>query len=402
MDPVSEQYETFPYPERNPKDETRRLVTGSPSAPREIDHFLFGGARDWRQPFRVLAAGGGTGDGTIQIAQLLADAGCPAEITWLDPSRAARDIAEQRAALRGLDIRFVTGPLEEAPALGQFDYIDCCGVLHHLDRPQEGFDALARALAPEGGMGLMVYAPYGRTGVYALQSAFGRLLGGDAPSAKPALARRVLEALPEANWFRHNRFVSDHRVSDAGLYDLLLHARDVPFSVSDLGAALETAGLGLVSMLEPARYDPLRYLPDDPALASRVAALAPLERMALAEELAGDIRLHVAYVTHAARAGSVLAKVTPAAVPRLVGLPARALAETVARRGAITIDYAGVKHVVRLPGAAARLIALVDGRPLSEIARAAGLDWFAFAQAWAPVHAGLTGFNKLNYSRTFG
>ncbi|WP_118132473.1 bifunctional 2-polyprenyl-6-hydroxyphenol methylase/3-demethylubiquinol 3-O-methyltransferase UbiG [Oceanicella sp. SM1341] len=401
MDPVSEQYETYPYPERDPADETRRLVTGSPSAPREIDHFLFRGARDWSQPFRVLCAGGGTGDGTIQIAQLLADAGCPAEITWLDPSRAARGIAEERARIRGLDIRFVTGPLEEAPALGQFDYIDCCGVLHHLETPQAGFDALAKALAPEGGMGLMVYAPYGRTGVYALQSAFGRLLGADAASEKPALAREVLKALPEANWFRHNRFVTDHQQSDAGLYDLLLHSRDVPFTVSALGAALEEAGLGLVSMLEPARYDPLRYLPEGEAFAARVKALAPLERMALAEELAGDIRLHVAYATHAERAGAVSAKVTPDAVPRLVGLPPKALAETVAKRGGITIDYAGVKHRVRLPPSAARLIALADGRPLGEIARAARLDWFAFAQAWAPVHAGLTGFNKLNYSRTF-
>ncbi|PIP97862.1 MAG: methyltransferase, partial [Rhodobacterales bacterium CG18_big_fil_WC_8_21_14_2_50_71_9] len=31
-----------------------RLITGSPSDPAEIDTFVFGGARDWSQPFRAL------------------------------------------------------------------------------------------------------------------------------------------------------------------------------------------------------------------------------------------------------------------------------------------------------------------------------------------------------------
>ena len=57
MDPVKRHYETYPYPERDPADETARLIVGSPSQPLEIDHFLFAGARDWSVPFRVLVAG---------------------------------------------------------------------------------------------------------------------------------------------------------------------------------------------------------------------------------------------------------------------------------------------------------------------------------------------------------
>ena len=64
------------------------------------------------------------------------------------------------------NIEFVTGDLLTAPERGEFDYIDSTGVLHHLPDPQAGFDALARAIAPGGGFGCMVYAPYGRTGVY--------------------------------------------------------------------------------------------------------------------------------------------------------------------------------------------------------------------------------------------
>jgi hypothetical protein len=60
VDPVKAQYEAYPYPERDPADEAKRLVEGSPSHPVEIDHFLFGGRRDWTRPFRALVAGGGT------------------------------------------------------------------------------------------------------------------------------------------------------------------------------------------------------------------------------------------------------------------------------------------------------------------------------------------------------
>ena len=59
--------------------------------------------------------------------------------------------------------------------MGPFDYIDCCGVLHHLPDPADGLAALLSVLAPGGGLGLMVYAPHGRTGVYMLQDAL-RLL----------------------------------------------------------------------------------------------------------------------------------------------------------------------------------------------------------------------------------
>src|SRR6185312_5849324 len=109
---VRAQYEAFPYPARDPRDEARRLVTGSPSHPLEIDHYLFAGRRDWRRPFRALVAGGGTGDATIMLAQGLKDRACPGEIIYLDLSAAARRIAEARARERRLDnIRFVTGSL---------------------------------------------------------------------------------------------------------------------------------------------------------------------------------------------------------------------------------------------------------------------------------------------------
>ena len=402
MDPVKRHYETYPYPERDPVDEAKRLIVGSPSHPLEIDHFLFGGARDWSAPFRVLVAGGGTGDALIMLTQLLRDAGCPAEITYVDMSEASRAIAEARAKARGLDdIRFITGDLLTAPELGPFDYIDCCGVLHHLADPQAGFDALSAALDPAGGMGIMVYAPYGRTGIYPLQEAFRALLGDDDPALQVKMAKQVVGQLPAANWFTKNSLVGDHKASDAGFYDLLLHSRDRPFDVTALDGALVTAGLARVSFLEPERYNPARYLPRTTDFDTRIARLGATERAALAERLAGGMKAHVVYAAKAARAAEAMAKPTPDAVPHLAGVGPQPLARQIDTTGSFTCEAGEVTHRVDIPKTAARIVAMLDGhRPLAGIAEALRMDWLGFSTLYAPVHTQLTGFNLLRYSKT--
>ena len=89
-DPVRAQYEAFPYPTRDPREEARRLVVGSPGQLDELNHCLFAGRRDFTAPFRVLVAGGGTGDAAIMLAQQLAERGRRSEVIWLDLSEAPR------------------------------------------------------------------------------------------------------------------------------------------------------------------------------------------------------------------------------------------------------------------------------------------------------------------------
>ncbi|MEJ1976052.1 MAG: class I SAM-dependent methyltransferase [Acetobacteraceae bacterium] len=138
---LAAQYEAYPYPARDPADEAKRLVVGSPSHLREIDHWVFGAARSAAQPLRALVAGGGTGDGAIMLAQQLATAGRPGRVTYLDRSGAAMRIAQARAAARGLTLDWHEGSLLDLAesGLGPFDYIDCCGVLHHLRIRRRGW-----------------------------------------------------------------------------------------------------------------------------------------------------------------------------------------------------------------------------------------------------------------------
>ena len=105
---VAGQYEAYPYPARNPADERKRLIEGSPSDLLELSHYLFRGRTP--NPFRALIAGGGTGDAAIMLAQHCASAGLKAEIVYLDMSTAARRVVEERAKVRNLaNLRFVTG-----------------------------------------------------------------------------------------------------------------------------------------------------------------------------------------------------------------------------------------------------------------------------------------------------
>lgn len=405
-DPVAAQYEALPYPPRDPRDEAKRLVIGSPSHLLEIDHIGFGGRLNRHGPFRALVAGGGTGDAAVMLGQQCADAGMDrAEIVYLDRSAAARAVAEARAKVRGLtNIRFETASLLDLDAtrFGTFDYVDCCGVLHHLPDPAAGLSALAGVLGPNGAMGLMVYGALGRTGVYHVQHILRALsLPGEPPAARIALARRLLAQLPATNWFKRNPFVTDHAsAGDAGLYDLLLHAQDRAFTVEEIGALLDSAGLRLLSFVPSARYAPETYL-SDAALLKRVRHEAPLDRAAIAERLAGNMKSHAFYATHRGNAVAPAAPDSPSDVPSLFDIDGAALARSLPSGGALALSIDGLKVRFPLPRLAAAMIALIDGRrTLGEIhaglsVRAGPLDWPRFLEEFRQLHAALHGAGKL-------
>ena len=399
---LAEQYEAYPYPARDPRDEAKRLIIGSPSHLREIDHWVFGAARPADQPLNALFAGGGTGDGTIMLAQQMARAGRPGRVTHLDRSAAAQAIARSRAAARGLDVAFHQGSLLDldGSGLGPFDYIDCCGVLHHLPDPAAGLRALLSVLAPGGGMGLMVYAPHGRTGVYMLQDALVRLAPPEeTPAARLDVARRVMKHLPATAWLRANPYFGDHiEGGDAGLYDLLLNPRDRAYDIAALSQLLDEAGLFPTCFMEPMRYDPAAFLPD-PKLRARVAALPPIERAALAEGLAGNMSTHVVYCVRAGEARPLPDPSDPSAVPVAREMPAAELAAAIRADGTLPMLFDGLRVPVALPPLAPAMLRLVDGvRSVGGIAAALaerGTDAGSFARAWGQTFAALSGVNRL-------
>ena len=358
---LAAQYDAYPYPQREPRDEAKRLIIGSPSHLREVDHWIFGARRPASQPLRPRRPGrarvgkrGGSGDATVMLAQQMASAGRAGDVTWLDRSAAARRVAEARVATRKLgNVVFQEGSLLDLPGsgLGPFDYIDCCGVLHHLPDPLEGLRALASVLAPGGGLGLMVYAPHGRTGVYMTQDAL-RLLAppDEAPAARVEVAKRLWRQMPETAWLRRNPWITDHeKGGDAGLYDLLLNPRDVAFTVPAFNALIAAAGLRIVCLVEPLRYDPLSYL-SDPKLRPRIEAMDMMQRAALAEAITGNMGVHIAYCVRADAPEISAPWDDPAAIPCLRELDGAKLAAGIPRDGVLRVTFDGLTVPVRVGG----------------------------------------------------
>ncbi len=376
-DRISAQYEAYPYPYRLPQDDKSRLIEGSPSHLKEVDHYVFGGRliageRRERGPLRVLVAGGGTGDALIMLGQHLADANLPADIHYLDLSAASRRIAEARAEVRGLrNISFHTGSLLDLPSLGlgPFDYIDCCGVLHHLEDPGAGLAALKSVLDPAGGIGLMLYGTLGRIGVYHAQAMLKMLAGtGEPASERLAVARRLLSELPGTNWLRRNPSIVDYkRGGDPELYDLMLHSRDRAFTVPEIAGLAAGAGLEIVSFIDPWRYDPDNYL-HDPKLKARLAGLSRLKRESFAELLAGNIKTHICYLVGAGRSAEALAQPSDgAAIPVMRNDDGPAFARTI-KEDRVVFRIEGIEIALPVPRMAAPILSRIDGgRSLGEL-----------------------------------
>ncbi|MCQ8241798.1 class I SAM-dependent methyltransferase [Acetobacteraceae bacterium KSS12] len=397
------QYERYPYPERDPRDERKRLFVGSPSHLREIDHWVFGAARPRSRPLRALVAGCGTGDGAIMLATQLHQDGRPGEVVAIDRSATALGIARARAEMRGLpNIRFERLSLAALPSpeLGTFDYIDCCGVLHHLPDPLAALRALEASLSPGGGMGLMVYAPHGRTGVYMLQDALALLAPPEqAPEERLDAARRVMRHLPGTAWLRHNQNFGDHLTGgDAGLYDLLLNPRDRAYDVPAFLALLDGAGLEAACLVEPAQYDPDLLLPD-PRLRSRAAGLSWAERAALAEALAGNMNTHVAYAVRRGERPARPDPLHPDAVPVAREMPAPVIAEQMGLGGTLPLQFGPLTVPLPMPVQAKAFLGLIDGErtvgAIAGILAGRGIERGRFESWWADSFRALEHANRI-------
>jgi len=396
---VKRQYEDYPYPPRDPKDESTRLIEGSPSHLDEVNHYLYGGAQDFTVPFRALVAGGGTGDAAIMLAQHLTDRGDQGSVTYLDLSTASRDVAEVRADARGLtNIEFLTGSLLDLPEmdLDPFDYIDCCGVLHHLEEPEKGLAALAACLAEGGGMGLMVYATLGRTGVYPVQNALKTLTAGENTSQQVETAKKLIKDLPATNWLSKNTLVGDHkRGEDAALYDLLLHPRDRSYLVGELLEFLEGSGLGPAAFIEPVRYNPDIFL-QDKVLIKKARALEFGARAALAENLAGTLKTHTVYAKRAPEHSSCIARFEPHMIPILKDRNPDILARALKQQSVLKVSFDGDGLSLPVPQGGEGFVELIDGqRRLSDIQKCLSLNWQRFRETAMPTYKLLTDLNLM-------
>jgi SAM-dependent methyltransferase len=283
---VQDFYERYPYPPAVDSLDRYRSLWEDGQLRRQ-DHHLFWPARPFRDDHSILVAGCGTSQAAKYAMRWPA-----ARVTGIDFSATSVRCTERlkrKYDLDNLEVRQL--PVERAGDLEtSFDQVICTGVLHHLADPVAGLLALRQVLEPDGAMLLMVYAPYGRAGVYMMQE-FCRRVGitANADGIRDLVA--ALGALPQKHPLRALRDAADFH-SAAAIADALLHPSDRAYSVAQLFALLESGGLRFGRWVRQAPYSPRC------GLAARVAQAIQLERLTLAEQFAGVELLRGTMVRH--------------------------------------------------------------------------------------------------------
>jgi hypothetical protein len=215
-------------------------------------------------------------------------------------------IAQKRAEYRGLtNITWIHDSILNIPALklGKFDYITCTGVLHHLESPDDGLKVLADSLTDDGGMGIMVYAQYGRTGVYQMQDML-RMVNEGITSRQEEVKNgwAVVNALPNTNWYKRGGQELSGDLGpygDVGMYDMFLHKQDRAYTVPQLYEFVEKAGLNFVDYNSPhsrIMLKPETYF-QDPEFLKKIKAMDKWKQQAVCEIMCGSIVKHSFYVS---------------------------------------------------------------------------------------------------------
>jgi SAM-dependent methyltransferase len=368
---VKDFYERYPYPRPIDDLDNYRQRWQDPNR-RRADFHLFWPDKPYTEARTILVAGCGTSQAAKHAAR------CPAaRVIGIDVSatsvRHTEDL-KRKYDLRNLEVHRLSiddvGDLEL-----RFDEIVCTGVVHHLTNPGAALRALRDVLDPDGAMHLMVYAPYGRAGIYMLQE-FCRRLGIQATDHEIHELVVALAALPAGHPLaRLLREVPDFR-QEAALADALLHPRDRAYSVPQLFDFIRGAGLAFSRWVRQAPYSARCGVMAQLPHASRIAALEAAEQSAVAELFRGTMMSHSVIVRRDDRAGSAprvdfsgdaWPEYVPVRVPDTISvrerLPSGAVAVLINRAHTNTDIY------VPLDAREQRLVDAIDGeRSIGEIA----------------------------------
>lgn len=280
-------YDRYPYPPpASSLDKYRQLWQDRDR--RRADYHLFWPAEPYREDRTVLVAGCGTSQAAKHALRQPA-----ARVIGIDISSASiRHTRQLKRKYHLENLELAQLPIERVQELGgSFDKIVCTGVLHHLPDPDAGLQALRSVLKPGGAMYLMVYAPYGRTGVYMLQEYCRRI--GVRPSEREIRDLAVaLQVLPPGHPLEHLlREALDFR-DGAALADALLHPQDRAYSVPQLFDFIGRAGLVFGRWLRQAPYLPGCGVIAKTPHASRLARLSAEEQYAAVELFRGTMVRH--------------------------------------------------------------------------------------------------------------
>ncbi len=250
------------------------------------------GMKPTTQDIRILDAGCGTGSGT----DYLIHQNRGAEVTAIDLSEKALEVAQERCNRSGViakhdkPVNFYNLKLEEATTLeGEFDFINCVGVLHHLPEPDKGIQALAKKLKPGGILHVFVYAELGRWEISLMQKAIALLQGDKRGDYRDGVkvGREIFAKLPE-----NNRLVKQEKerwalenFRDEAFADMYVHPQEIDYNVDTLFDLIDASGLDFMGFSNPKYWQLDRLVGESEELMSRSKDLSDRKLYRLIELL---------------------------------------------------------------------------------------------------------------------
>ncbi|PXF44634.1 hypothetical protein BWQ96_05629 [Gracilariopsis chorda] len=241
------------------------------------------------RPLRILDAGCGTGESTSYLVHL----NDGAQVTAIDLSSGALDVAKERMQ-RSLPDKvqrctFIHKSIFDVADLeGEFDHINCVGVIHHTPDPAKALRALATKLKPGGILHIFVYAAHGRWEISLMQKAL-RILQGNKKHFEDGvkLGRQVFAALPDGNRLktREKQRWAQENTKDATFADMYLHPQEVDYDVPSLFELIDDSGLQFVGFSNPRTWDLARLLASDEELLEKAKLLPERDQYRLVELL---------------------------------------------------------------------------------------------------------------------
>ncbi|MBD2437017.1 class I SAM-dependent methyltransferase [Nostoc sp. FACHB-110] len=249
------------------------------------------GQKPQKQDIRILDAGCGTGVGTEYLVHLNPQA----SVVGIDLSASALAVAKERCQRSGANrVEFHHLSIYDVEQLpGEFDLINCVGVLHHLPDPIGGIQALAKKLAPGGLMHIFVYGELGRWEIQLMQKAIAILQNEKRGDYRDGVkvGRQIFASLPENNRlvkYEKQRWVMEnHR--DECFADMYVHPQEIDYNVDTLFELIDASGLEFIGFSNPGFWDLDRLLSKAPELIERANNLNERQRYRLIELLDPEV-----------------------------------------------------------------------------------------------------------------
>ncbi|MDX1977298.1 MAG: class I SAM-dependent methyltransferase [Pseudanabaenaceae cyanobacterium bins.68] len=293
---VAQLYDTYPFPPDPVLDQAPPGYNWRWSWPG-----AYGFCTDGKMPSivapRILDAGCGSGVSTEYLAHLNPQA----DLVAIDISAGTLAVAQERIARsqpnrNDRQISFHQLSLYDLDQIaGEFNLINCVGVLHHLADPVKGIQALAAKLAPGGLLHLFLYAEIGRWEIHLMQQAIA-LLSANQAQENPyqlgvKLGRQVFAALPAQNRLlqreKQRWALENHR--DQCFADMYVHPQELSYRIDSLFELITASGLEFAGFSNPQVWQLEPLIGKDPELLKLAQGLPLQAQYQLIELLNTDI-----------------------------------------------------------------------------------------------------------------